>query len=83
MSGQFGFGAAGTSPPQKRRRRPDLLVCGEGTVYLLHASSRRGAAWIEDHLPGDAPRLGSGIAVEHRYIADIVRGAVADGLRGR
>jgi len=83
MSGQFGFGAAGSSPPQMRSEIPDLVVYGEGTLYLLHASSPRGAAWIAAHIPPDAQRLGTAVAVEHRYIADIVRGAVADGLRVR
>jgi len=81
MSGQFGFGSAGTSPPTSAR--PDLLVGGGGTVYLLHAVSPRGDAWITEHLPPDAPRLGTAVAIEHRFILPIVSGATADGLRVR
>ena len=66
-----------------RTRKPDLLVHGGGTVYTLHAVSRRGERWITEHIADDARRLGDAVAVEHRYIADIVRGAVADGLRVR
>jgi hypothetical protein len=64
----------------RRRRRPDLLVYGGGTVYVLHGASRRGERWLSEHIPPDAPRLATAVAAEHRYIADIVRGAGADGL---
>lgn len=67
-------------------RKPDLLVYADGpvcTVYLLHAASRAGAGWIAEHIPHDAQWLGTGVAVEHRYIGDIVAGALADGLRVR
>jgi len=62
-------------------RTPDLLVFGGGTIYTLHAVSRRGQRWIAEHIADDAPRLGTAIAVEHRYVEAIVRGAVSDGLR--
>jgi hypothetical protein len=71
------FETNGSSPPL----HPDLLVSGGGTVYLLHPTSRRGRRWIADHIRDDAQCLGSAVAVEHRYIADIVTGAIADGLR--
>jgi hypothetical protein len=79
MTAKFGFGAAGNSPP-KKKGHPDLLVHGEGTVYLIHAVSPAGHAWIENHIPSDAPRFGDAVAVEHRFIADIVLGAIRDGL---
>ena len=84
MSGQFGFGATGSSPPQKSsQRRTDLLIYGEGTLFLLYPSSRRGAAWIAAPIPADAQRLGTAVAVEHRFIGAIVTGAIADGMRVR
>jgi hypothetical protein len=76
---QFGFGAAGSSPPGKTRRA-DLLVHGEGTVYLIHAVRPVGHAWIERHIVPDALRLGTAVAVEHRFIIDIVLAAIRDGL---
>jgi hypothetical protein len=79
MSGQFGFGATGGSPP-RTSPRPDLIVHGEGTIYLIHAVTDAGHGWIEAHLSSDAPRLGTAVAVEHRYIRDIVLGASRDGL---
>ncbi len=50
------------------------------TIYLLHPVSVNGRDWIEEHIPGDAQMLGNAVAVEHRYIGDIVVGATADGL---
>jgi hypothetical protein len=47
---------------------------------LLRDGTHRGAAWISEHIPEDAPTFGSAIAVEHRYIQTIIRGAAADGL---
>jgi hypothetical protein len=80
MTAEFGFGAAGSSPPRKYRR-PDLVVYGEGSVYLIHTVSPAGHQGIEQHVAQDARRLGTAVAVEHRYIADIVLGAIADGLQ--
>lgn len=76
---QFGFRAAGSSPPSKTHRA-DLLVHGEGTVYLIHAVSPVGHAWIERHIVPDALRLGTAVAVEHRFIIEIILAAIHDGL---
>jgi predicted thioesterase len=64
----------------------DFLVTGEGpftTVYLLHPLTDAAREWVAEHLPEDAMRLGNAIAVEHRYIGDIVDGARNDGLSVR
>jgi hypothetical protein len=58
----------------------DFLLYGGGTVYLLTPVSQRGEEWATEHLPADAQRLGSGVAVEHRYIQDIADGFQCDGL---
>jgi len=51
------------------------------TVYLLRAESDTAQAWIDEHIPEDATRFGGGVAVEHRYIGDIVEGMIEDGLK--
>jgi hypothetical protein len=64
----------------------DFLVTGEGpftTVYLLHPHTDAAYEWVAEHLPEDAQRLVDAIAVEHRYIRDIVDGARNDGLTVR
>lgn len=58
----------------------DLEVTGGGSVFLLHPRSDAGRAWIAEHIPEDAMMLGNAVAVEHRYIADIVAGAMSDDL---
>jgi len=59
----------------------DFMIHGGGTVYLLTPVSQRGEDWATEHLPADAQRLGSGIAVEHRYIQAIAEGIHGDGLK--
>jgi hypothetical protein len=73
-----------TTKGQKREANPvDFLVTGEGpftTVYLLLPITTAAFEWIDEHISEDAPRFGEAIAVEHRYIRDIVDGARNDGL---
>ena len=62
---------------------PDFSIEGEGhfcTVYLLVPLTPAAFDWIEEHIPGDAQRLGTAVAVEHRYIGPIAEGILADGL---
>jgi hypothetical protein len=61
----------------------DLIVCGHGSLYLLRATSRRGQRWLDSHISEDHQEWAGAIVVEHRFIRDIVGGAVADGLRVR
>lgn len=58
----------------------DFTVSGGGTIYLLCPNTVQAQDWIADHIPDDAQRLGNNVAVEHRYIADIVAGIQGDGL---
>jgi len=60
--------------------RIDFAISGGGTVYLLHPLTRAARTWLAEHLPVDAMRLGNAVAVEWRYIGDIVGGAIGAGL---
>lgn len=64
-------------------KRTDLLVHGEGSIYLLRATSRHGQMWIAEHISDDRQEWGDAVVVEHRYIRDIVVGAIGDGLTVR
>jgi hypothetical protein len=61
----------------------DLLVNGHGSIYLLRAASRRGQRWVDEHISDDRLEWAGAIVVEHRYIGEIVRGALTDGLQVR
>jgi hypothetical protein len=64
-------------------KQTDLLVHGHGTLYLLRATSRRGQRWVNERVTDDRQEWAGAVVVEHRFIGDIVRGAIADGLRVR
>jgi hypothetical protein len=59
--------------------RPDLIVHGHGSNYLLRGKSEFGRDWISDHIPEDAMTFGQGIVVERRYIGAIIEAAGNDG----
>ena len=68
------FAASGTSPT------PDFLVENYGTIFLLQPLTPSANSWVNEHLPEDRLTFGSAVCVEHRFIRDIVRGIVNDGL---
>ena len=49
----------------------DLYVQNEGSIFLLHPLTKLGEQWINEHIPGEAQKLGKAVVVEHRYIGDI------------
>jgi hypothetical protein len=63
--------------------RADFLVHGEGSIYLLRPTSRRGQHWIDEHVSDDRQEWAGAVVVAHRFIGDIVRGARADGMEVR
>jgi len=58
----------------------DFACSNHGTIFLLQALSPEAREWEEEHLPEDRQYFGMAVAVEHRYIGDILRGIKADGL---
>jgi hypothetical protein len=68
------FVASGTSPT------PDFRVENHGTLFLLRPLTPAAGSWVKENLPEDRLTFGHAVVVEHRYIADIVHGAQADGL---
>jgi hypothetical protein len=53
---------------------------GATAIYLLHPLTDAAHEWVRERLPDDAQRWCGAVVVEHRYIEDIARGIVADGL---
>ncbi len=59
----------------------DFTVTGHGTIFLLRPNTPAAQAWMDEHLQAEQYQMfGTAVAVEHRYIADIVEGIQADGL---
>jgi len=69
------FEASGSSPT-----RPDFVVENHGSIFLLQPLTPAANSWVNEHLHEDRMTFAGAVVVEHRYIADIVRGAIADGL---
>lgn len=63
-----------------RNQLVDFIISGGGSVFLLTPITKRAREWADEHLPKDRQTLGTGIAVEHRYIVEIVEGIKRDGL---
>lgn len=59
----------------------DILVRNEGSIVLLEPKTPKADSWLEEHLDPDAMMFGPAYAVEPRYVAPIVDGAIADGLK--
>jgi hypothetical protein len=62
----------------------DITAEDHGSIFIVRGATRRGRRWIEQHVSRDGfhpdwPTL----VVEHRFLFDLARGAIADGLRVR
>jgi hypothetical protein len=68
------FVASGSSPTY------NFIVENQGTIFLLQQLPPAASCRIEENLPEDRMTFGSLVAVQHRFITDIVHGAQADGL---
>ena len=69
------FASSGSSPT------PDFLVENHFTIFLLTPLTPAANSWVNENLPEDRLTFGGAVCVEHRYIAEIVRGAIADGFQ--
>ena len=60
-------------------KRTDFGVSDHGSIFLLEPRTRAARNWIDEHIADNAQFWGECVAVEHRYIWDLVEGIVADG----
>ena len=58
----------------------DIIMNGGGTIYTLFGNTPAGTDWLTDNLPEDAMMFGNAYVVEHRYVGDIIDGAMNDGM---
>lgn len=59
---------------------PDALVGGGGSIYTVTPMTDAAREWIDEYVTGEQQWLGRSLAVEHRYIADLVAGMQSCGL---
>ena len=82
MSSNDSFVSSGNSPTHSGKLQPDFLVENHGSIFLLKSLTPSATSWIEEHIGQDngcQPYFPT-VAVEPRYIADIVAGIRNDGL---
>lgn len=65
---------------EEERQQVDFFLHGGGTLYMLMPLSESAKQWIADHIPSDAQWLGKSVAIEHRYMGNILQGIESDGL---
>ena len=58
----------------------DFELQNEGSLYLLRPLTGQAAEWLEEHIEQNRQMFGTAVVVEHRYVADIVRGIADAGL---
>lgn len=58
---------------------PDLQFCNHGFAVCCIPMTDTGKDWIMDNIDNDDDTMWP-VYIEHRYLADIVLGARADGL---
>lgn len=62
---------------------PDFSVYNHGTIFLLRPHTERARNWISEHISDEAYAFGHAVAIEHRFITEIVNGIRADRLEVR
>lgn len=58
----------------------DFDVHNHGSIALLFPMTEAAHDWVAENLPEDIMTLGAGIAIEPRYLGDILEGIVNAGL---
>lgn len=62
------------------KTKPDAVVTNHGSIFAVDLETKRAKAWWSKNV-NDGLEFGGRKIVEHRYIADIVRGMAHAGLR--
>ncbi|MES2200724.1 MAG: hypothetical protein V4498_00570 [candidate division FCPU426 bacterium] len=62
-------------------KKPDVSVQNHGSICIINFTSKAAQSWREEHIPAEAQGWGPyGVAVEPRYVEDILEGIQNDGL---
>jgi hypothetical protein len=76
MSSLDSFSASGSSPTSS----PDFVCSGYGSLYLLRPLNQTARLWIETHIHHEHQTFADSVVIEHRYVWDVQRGILDDGL---
>jgi hypothetical protein len=68
-------------PMIEAEEKGDFALNSTGSIVLLTPESKECSRWLDINLAGEVSRFGMSIAVEARYIEDIVEGLLRDGLK--
>ena len=74
------------SAPDNVVELPDLILEDHGSISILRPATEDGRAWVDENIFNDASlsvTWGGDIVVEHRYVREIVEGALRDTLTVR
>ena len=73
---------ASKNPRPITESSPDFAVSHHGTILLFHPLTKLADDWLRLHCPQDSEHqyLGNALAIENRFVADIVQLANDDGL---
>lgn len=67
-------------PRRKAPAGPDFYFINGGSVGLLRPITAAAKAWVDDHVCLDEWQSARSVAIEHRYVVDILQGIANDGL---
>lgn len=59
---------------------PDLQFSNLGFAAFCAPMTTAGRRWLKKNVAAESTAIGNTLLIEHRYLADIVEGARADGL---
>ena len=59
----------------------DFVLKYDRSISLLVPLTTEASAWIEDRVSEDRTYFGLALVIEHRYLADLVHGIEAEGLK--
>jgi hypothetical protein len=60
--------------------KADFAIYDDGTISLLRPVTEQAKEWTRDHIPELAMWWAGAVAIEHRYVEDILFGIHDDGL---
>lgn len=59
----------------------DIFIKDHGSILIFVPATEAGMEWMDQNIDPGAMRWAGGIVVEPRYAADIIDGAINDGLQ--